>query len=545
MRFHRQQSLLAFAGSFFALLVLHGDVLRLPYFWDEAGYYVPAARDILVSGSLIPLSSISNAHPPLVMLWLAGAWKVLGYSIPVTRIAMLLVAGFALTGLFRLAQRAANTTVAFCSIALTALYPVFFAQSSLGQVDMAAAGLTFWGLTAYLEDRPGWVVFWFCLAVLTKETALLTPAVLAGWECCSLIARRWLSSASATTPRWEARLAKRIFLQRSSSARDSAKFGLLASLALPLLPLSLWYAYHFAHTGYIFGNPEFVRYNVTATFSLERITLAIFLRLWQVFGYMHLWTLTGAMLLAMLLPPVRDQGEQRPRIGTAEQVVLLIVVLAHVVAMSLIGGAVLARYMLPAVPLVIVAAVSTLWRRLRWWRTALVVIGMAFVAAWFWNPPYGFSPEDNLSYRDFVHLHQDAARYLEEHDGGRRVLTAWPATDELTRPWLGYVGWPLNVMKINDFSDTQIEDAARLRDSYDVALVFSTKYEPAHPLKWEWTAAWERTKSRIFDFHRDVTPAVAAEILGGRIAFSEQQHGQWIAVIQLEPGLQAATASQP
>ena len=33
------------------------------------------------------------------------------------------------------------------------------------------------------------------------------------------------------------------------------------------------------------------------------------------------------------------------------------------VAMALVGGAVLVRYMLPVVPLVIIVCVSTLWRR--------------------------------------------------------------------------------------------------------------------------------------------------------------------------------------
>ena len=54
------------------LIALHAPLLRLPYFWDEAGYYIPAARD-LFSGSLIPYSTPSNAHPPLVMAWIALA----------------------------------------------------------------------------------------------------------------------------------------------------------------------------------------------------------------------------------------------------------------------------------------------------------------------------------------------------------------------------------------------------------------------------------------------------------------------------------------
>ena len=68
----------AFALIFTALFLAHAPLLRLPYFWDEAGYFIPAARDLLLTGSLIPQSTLSNAHPPLLMLWLAFWWKFSG-----------------------------------------------------------------------------------------------------------------------------------------------------------------------------------------------------------------------------------------------------------------------------------------------------------------------------------------------------------------------------------------------------------------------------------------------------------------------------------
>ena len=60
-----------FAVIFVFIFLLHAPELQLPYFWDEAGYYVPAARDLLLTGRLIPHTTVSNAHPPLVMAWLA------------------------------------------------------------------------------------------------------------------------------------------------------------------------------------------------------------------------------------------------------------------------------------------------------------------------------------------------------------------------------------------------------------------------------------------------------------------------------------------
>jgi len=92
---------LVLALTLAALLALHAPLLHLPYFWDEAGYYVPAARDLLLGGNLIPHSTPSNAHPPLVLAYLALCWKLAGYAPVVTRTAMLLAASFSLLGLFR------------------------------------------------------------------------------------------------------------------------------------------------------------------------------------------------------------------------------------------------------------------------------------------------------------------------------------------------------------------------------------------------------------------------------------------------------------
>jgi hypothetical protein len=218
-----------------------------------------------------------------------------------------------------------------------------------------------------------------------------------------------------------------------------------------------------------------------------------------------------------------------------------VVIVAYVLALALIGGAVLARYMLPVVPLVIILAVSTLRRRLRYWPAAIAAVAVIFAAAWFWNPPYGFSPEDNLGYRDYVMLHQDAERFLEARYPMAHVLTAWPASDELTRPWLGYTTRPLQVVRIEDFSLEQVVSAAEFRSNFEVAFVFSTKYEPRHPLLERWET-WTQLKRKFFGYERDLPSAAAAQIVGGHIVFSEERKGQRVAVIELERGQEIINA---
>ena len=75
---------------------------------------------------------------------------------------------------------------------------MFFAQSSLVHLDLAAAGLTFWGLRAYMKGR-GWdAALWFSLASLTKETAILAPLALFAWELLS----RALADAGRKDSAW-------------------------------------------------------------------------------------------------------------------------------------------------------------------------------------------------------------------------------------------------------------------------------------------------------------------------------------------------------
>ena len=243
------QQFLLFALFFAGLMLLHAPLLRLPYFWDEAGYYVPAARDLFLTGSPIPQSTPSNAHPPLVMAWLALAWRVFGYSTLVTRTAMLALSAFSLLGLFRLSRIAANLPVAWATTALVAIYPVYFTQSSLAQVDLPAAGFTFWALAAYVEDRPWKQVLWFSLAALAKETAILAPLALFGWELLGYFIRPSSKESSKET-RWKEILPP-------VGRRTHALY-----LLLPVVPLAGWYAYHYSKTGFLLGQPRI--------FSLQR-----------------------------------------------------------------------------------------------------------------------------------------------------------------------------------------------------------------------------------------------------------------------------------
>jgi len=498
-------------------LLLHLPLLHLPYFWDEAGHYVPAAYDIYKDAAFIPHSTISNAHPPLVMAYLALAWKLFGFSPLVTRCAMLLISAFGLLGVYRLAEQTSNKKIAIASTICVGLYPVWFAQSSLAQLDLAAATLCMWGVWAYLRRQAVATAVIFSLAALTKETAIIVPVAIVSWELTRRLSDRRSSRASVSTGERESR-------------------DLYLALLSPIVPLALWFLYHHHRTGHFFGNPDFFRYNVVATLGPARVVFAALRRGWQLFGYMNLYALTIAMIAAMFLPALRDQLDgkeiERGRIAIATQLLFLVIIVAHWIVFSFIGGAVLARYMLPAIPLVIIIAVSTLHRRVRYWPVVMVLICAMFVAALFINPPYTFAPEDNLAYADYVRLHQHADSYLENKYPQSRVLTAWTATDELSKPFLGYVSHPIAVTSIEDFSLPQLQRAQQEPETYDLALIFSTKYVPKRQM---WMPAfWRRAQEQYFGLHADLPPEAAAQILGGTVVFKEERGGQWAAELVFE-----------
>ena len=130
---------LLFPLFFVVIFLSHWTLLRLPYFWDEAGYYIPAAWDFFRTGSLIPQSTATNAHPPLPSLLLAAWWHLSGYVIIGTRTFICMVSAAALLAVYKFSRKIAGTTAAVVTTLLTALYPVWFAQSTLAHADIFAA----------------------------------------------------------------------------------------------------------------------------------------------------------------------------------------------------------------------------------------------------------------------------------------------------------------------------------------------------------------------------------------------------------------------
>ncbi len=512
---------------FAALYAAHFTLLRLPYYWDEAGYYIPAAWDFFRTGSLIPITTLTNAHPPLPSIYLALWWKASGFTPEVTRTAVLMVAALGLLAVWRLAMRLVGVpAVAFFTVALTALYPIWFAQSSLAHADIFAAACTLWGLAYVLPGRErewfpkNWVAaLWFAAAALSKETAVAIPLTLALVN---------LAEGLRADPPARGRLGRQAVWLSTCG-----------------FPLAAWYAWHHYKTGFLFGNPEFLRYNAQATMDPLRILAAFGHRILHLTAHMNLFV-PVLMAIAALLLDARPNAEGRPRADLPAAALRRIFILLGVNALvfSLLGGALLTRYLLPMYPLVLLLAVTTFYRRVPFWPVLAALSAGAFLLGLFINPPYGFAPEDNLAYAHVIRLHQAGIDQLNQRYPGATVLSAWPITDELTRPELGYLKQPYDVYRLEDFTVDQIARAAAEPEKYSAALVFSTKYDPPSPL-FTLGARSKALDERFFGLHHDLPPEAIAIELHGALVWKKEDEGQWVALIRFNRQFEAALQMPP
>ena len=527
----RFRAILGTLAAFVVLLLLHYPLLRLPYYWDEAGYYIPAALDFYNSGHLVPSNTLPTGHTPLVIIYLALAWRAFGFSPLVTRAAMIFVAACTLAGVYALGRRLGNREVRCWSVLLLALLPLFFAQSVLAHLDLAAGLFTLLALLALLDEHPwGFAVASTC-AVLSKETAvvLLPVAWIFSWwqhrRATSPLARAW----------WVAYFA-------------------------PLVVLVAWVGFYHHATGFWTGNREYLRYNLYSTLNPLRMLLTLLRRLYQTFVGGFNWLLTAGAIAGTRWAQRNKIGAHHGEVAQApgdnaalqaeatahetsdeslrnqqranilRRFLFLVgwLTAAYLAMLSLVGGAVLPRYLLPVFPPLILVAVILIWRLPRpAARSIMVFTAGCFVWAWSLNPPYPFPFEDNLAYADFIRLHEQAAQFLEARPGNRRILTTWPASDELTHPFLGYVRQPLNVVASQGFGRDDFDSVSP--ESFDCLYLYSRRWEPSK--NWLTRFPWlQRLQERYFEYQPQIPEQELAARYHLRLLTRFERRRQWVRI---------------
>ena len=317
----RRSSSIAPAAIFLALaaaltVATHLPYLSLPFHWDELGQFVPAALDLLRDGSWVAHSTLPNVHPPAVMAYLALVWRVFGYSIAATRLAMLAVASVGLWLTFLLTIRLARGTPgapAFAAALFLAATPLFYTQSMMALLDLPAMTVTLLAMLLFLNERWAWCAAACTLLVLTKETAVTTPAVFAAWL--------WFG-----------------FEKRGFEKRREAVYFIA-----PFLALGGWLAVLHHSTGHWLGNAEFAEYNVAYALHPLQLLYSIAERIR--FLFLADGRFIGVVALYVGWRMLKGTG----------WAVAGSVAAAQLLVVTVLGGAVLDRYLLPVLPILYAA----------------------------------------------------------------------------------------------------------------------------------------------------------------------------------------------
>lgn len=493
MRFQKawpkaKYSLVFFVAFTTILVAAHVPYLKLPFFWDELGQFIPAALDIFQLGAWIPKTTLPNVHPPGVMAYLALVWKIFGYSIPTTRLAMLLVASAGALFAFLLAIRLSRGTAgapAFAAVAFLMAAPMFYTQSMMAQLDMPAMTLTALALLLFLDGRYAACAAACTALVLVKETGISTPFVFAAWL--------WL--------------------------RDGRRRQALYLLA-PAIALGIWLLMLHRATGYWLGNSEFGRYNVSESLQLGHILITLQRRLYFLFLSDGLFLGTIALVLGWRVLRGREWN------------IAFVVAAAQILLVTIFGGASLDRYSMPVYPVVFaaMAAAGSLYPGLWRWISQAAMAGL-LVLGWFWNPPYPFSFENNLAMTDFVAMQKEAASYLEAYAPDRRIASAWPFTDAIRRPEFGYVSSGLRVSeRLEDFRPINVLSLER--DRFDVLVVYCRLWAlDGGALDYPWV---RRYVQRNWGYYAQANSEQIRNGLGFVPAARWARRGQWIEIYVAE-----------
>ena len=471
---------------FFAvpLLFLHFPLLNLPYFWDEHGQFIPTALDLLRHGWWVARSTVPNVHPPGVEVYLVLWYKLFGYSIPVTRIAMLLLAGVGLLATFLLALELSKGTrgaPAFWAPLLLLASPLFYTQSFMAQLDMPAMVFTVISLLFFIRRKYWQAAAASVILVLLKETGLVTPFVFF------------------------------LVLCLRKQFRQALYF------AAPALVLSLWLVVLHAKTGCWLGDPGFAQYNVTYSLHPVRIAMTLVRRIYYLFFAEFRWI--GTAILIFGVPRLLIFRRPEWQITGA-------VFAVNVILVSVLGGAELERYLLPVLPILYAAigvGLTALPRMMGLGSAALLLLALA--GSLFWNPPYPFAFENNYAMVDFVRLQQLAAGFIERDLPDSTVATAWPYSAGLASPDYGYIKRGMRVVETNDFHWPSIE--ALPPEKFNVLVVYTRTWEPSNGVLS--SAIIQRFLARFYAWQPAITPEQCAA-LGLHEDVSWTLHGQTISV---------------
>ena len=415
-------SLALFLFLFILLLIVKSNILRAPYYWDVMGYVNPAASSFYKTGQISSLTG-RTGHPPLFFIALASMWKLFGNSLLVSHIFILFLGASSLFFLFKLVNKLYGTREAVAATVLLSSNQLFFAQVGMIYLSIPITCLAI--LTVYLYfDQKYWLYGISAAAMLlVKETALVVLlAIIMGDFIRNLLDQRKVLAG----------VKRALFL------------------ALPVLPLVLWYWYHWRMTGWLvntqlivnrsrFGSQfmdNFFRYLIFDD-SAENVT-----------------KINGIVFLALVFFIVFHIAKRK---NLRSEMLFLVIVVLNILFFSYADD--LPRYFLVIYPFYFILgsrAFVFISSQLKFkdillsFLLAVMVTGSVMNYTGNRNTD-GWRLESNMEYLDFIKVSRQAGLFLENDYPDHKIIATFPLSVAYQNPRYGYIKKPLPVIPIGEF----------------------------------------------------------------------------------------------
>lgn len=155
--------------------------LSVPLFWDEVGVYGAAGlymHDHAIS--MLPAAlppELSRGHPLLYTCIQAIWFSLFGDTVLGGHIGNLCISLVLLYSVWFIMHKRVSARAALIAVCLIAIQPIFFAQSVMILPEVLLTLFMLWALFCWIEQRYLGFAIFATLAILTKETAVIIPAV--------------------------------------------------------------------------------------------------------------------------------------------------------------------------------------------------------------------------------------------------------------------------------------------------------------------------------------------------------------------------------
>ena len=393
-----------------------GDV-KIPYFWDEMGVYVPAALQMkdtghisLLPGSITPL--LSRGHPLLFDFSTALVFKIFGDSLTVGHFFALFLGIITLILFYFFGKAIFNRKVACIATVILSVQPVFFTLSVQLVPEMMLAFFTLGCFYGILKHK--WILYAVSgsLAMLTKESAIVIPATAVIFLFTEALCEKNLFT-------WKR------FRQLMLCITPFIVFGFF--LILQKIQNG-WFLFP-EHVGYIHWDRESLLQGAGRLFR-------------DIFTSQGRW-LVGISFLAgialSIYPKKTQPGLNRKILGTFALFILLAVVFADI-------NYYLTRYILYVIPFVVLGGTYTvlnilerLFRHLNLigWLAIILFCGFAVNRG---HVNMFVSPDTcDMTYKEIVNISRDAVHWAEKNLQYDTIEANFPISTCIEDPRYGYL----------------------------------------------------------------------------------------------------------